>query len=180
MQEVALDYIEMPALVGSGAEFIPAGDYLIEGDIIDLNAIPNEKTLIGYIFGGIESTQENIFFINDGTQSSASNVIFKVYINKSIVGLSETTIGQKEVYSEQIFPNPATDKVTVQYYVPVHSEVTIEVLDINGKLAKKIKPETLEEGNYNTELNIADLPEGSYVIRLFNGKYHTHYKFIKK
>ena len=82
MQEAKLNYIEMPTLVGSGAEFIPSDQYFLPREILDLNTVPQTKTLIGYIYGGIESSQENIFFINDGTQSSASNVIFKVYAQR--------------------------------------------------------------------------------------------------
>lgn len=77
--------IKMPAFLGSGAEFIPASNEAIylENDIIDLNAITHEKICIGYIYGGIESTAENIFFRNTGTQSTASNQLFKVYLTKN-------------------------------------------------------------------------------------------------
>ncbi|MCB9223602.1 MAG: T9SS type A sorting domain-containing protein [Crocinitomicaceae bacterium] len=180
MQEVALDYIEMPALVGPGAEFIPTGEYLIDEDIIDLNSIPNEKTLIGYIYGGIESSGENIFFVNDGSQSFASNVIFKVFINKSIAGSTEILVGDKEVFSERVYPNPAKDKISVEYYVPEFAEVTMVILDSSGKQVKDTQSEKLEEGSYTTELSVEDLAKGQYILRLFNGKYYTHYQFIKK
>lgn len=76
--------IKMPAFLGSGAEFIPASNETIylENEIVDLNAFTKGKTLIGYIYGGIESSSENIFFRNNGTQSIASNQIFKVYLTK--------------------------------------------------------------------------------------------------
>lgn len=76
--------IKMPAFLGSGAEFIPASNEAIylENDIIDLNTITHGKTCIGFIYGGIESTTENIFFRNTGTQSTASNQVFKVYMTK--------------------------------------------------------------------------------------------------
>ncbi|MDA9056318.1 hypothetical protein N9K49_00530 [Flavobacteriaceae bacterium] len=74
--------IKMPTFLGSGAEFIPVSDETIylENDIVNLNTLKQEKTLIGYIYGGIESSAENIFFRNNGTQSIASNQAFKVYI----------------------------------------------------------------------------------------------------
>lgn len=76
--------IKMPAFLGSGAEFITASNDTIylENEIVDLNALTKGKTLIGYIYGGIESSSENIFFRNNGTQSIASNQIFKVYLTK--------------------------------------------------------------------------------------------------
>jgi hypothetical protein len=76
--------IKMPAFLGSGAEFIPLSNEAIylENEIVNLNSLKQEKTLIGYIYGGIESSEENIFFRNNGTQSTASNQAFKVYLTK--------------------------------------------------------------------------------------------------
>ncbi|WP_375239702.1 hypothetical protein [Aurantibacter sp.] len=76
--------IKMPAFLGSGAEFIPLSNEAIylENEIVNLNSLKQEKTLIGYIYGGIESSEENIFFKNNGTQSKASNQAFKVYLTK--------------------------------------------------------------------------------------------------
>lgn len=76
--------IKMPAFLGSGAEFIPLTSEAIylENEIVNLNSLKQEKTLIGYIYGGIESSEENIFFRNNGTQSTASNQAFKVYLTK--------------------------------------------------------------------------------------------------
>ncbi len=77
--------IKMPAFLGSGAEFIPLSGKTIylENDILNLTVLKQEKTLIGYIYGGIESSEENIFFRNTGTQSSASNQAFKIFITKN-------------------------------------------------------------------------------------------------
>ena len=76
--------IKMPAFLGSGAEFISTSNKAIylKNEIVNFNSLKQERTLIGYIYGGIESTEENIFFRNNGTQSSASNLAFKVYITK--------------------------------------------------------------------------------------------------
>lgn len=76
--------IKMPIFLGAGAEFIPISnkDFFLENEIVNLNSLKQEKTLIGYIYGGIESSKENIFFRNNGTQSIASNQAFKVYLTK--------------------------------------------------------------------------------------------------
>ena len=75
---------KMPSFLGSGAEFIPVSDQSIylENDIVNLKNLKKGPNLIGYIFGGIQSTQENIFFRNNGSQSSASNQVFKVFFVK--------------------------------------------------------------------------------------------------
>lgn len=75
--------IEMPAFLGAGAEFIPAENLPMYGnEVIKLDALRSDTILLGYIYGGINSSIPNIFWINDGTQSVTSSTIFKVYIVK--------------------------------------------------------------------------------------------------
>ena len=77
--------IKMPAFLGSGAEFIPISDdsIYLEQEILNLGRLKNHPTLIGYIYGGIKSSKENIFFSNNGTQSIASNQVFKVFVTRN-------------------------------------------------------------------------------------------------
>jgi len=180
MNETALHYIEMPALLGAGAEFIPNGDYMYDDDIIDIRLVPNSKTLIGYIYGGIESTDLNIFFVNDGTQSSASNTIFKVYINKSTVGLNEYTINGNSIKSSNIYPNPVKKDVNIDYYVPKNALVKITIIDTNGKLIMNASEEQLTEGSYTSTINVSELSKGIYIVRVDNGIYISNYQFVKK
>jgi hypothetical protein len=75
--------IEMPALLGAGAEWIPNEKLpLLENGVIHMDALPKGSTLLGYIFGGIHSTAPNIFWTNNGKQSSAQATLFKVVIIK--------------------------------------------------------------------------------------------------
>ena len=55
----------------------------LENDILNFKNLKKGNNLVGYIYGGIESTKENIFFNNNGSQSKASSKVFKVYIYKN-------------------------------------------------------------------------------------------------
>lgn len=60
--------VEMPALLGAGSEFIPVETVpRFNYEIIDLDQLESDTTLVGYIYGGISSTAPNIFFTNTGT-----------------------------------------------------------------------------------------------------------------
>ena len=75
--------VEMPSLLGASSEFIPVENLpKYNNEVLKLDDFSADKTLVGYIFGGISSSDANIFFSNGGTQSSASSQIFKVYIIK--------------------------------------------------------------------------------------------------
>ncbi len=75
--------VEMPAFLGAGSEFIPVTNLpKYENEVIKLDELKKGSTLIGYIFGGIRSTEPEIFWTNDGSQSSPSMDIFKIYLIK--------------------------------------------------------------------------------------------------
>jgi hypothetical protein len=74
---------EMPSLLGAGAEFIPLENLPnFANGVIKLDELANGSTFIGYIFGGISSTAPNLFWTNNGSQSSANATVFKVIITK--------------------------------------------------------------------------------------------------
>ena len=76
--------IELPSFLGAGSEFIQVSNLpKYENEVIKLDDIQRDSTLIGYLFGGIKSTESEIFWSNDGTQSTANNVLFKVYLIKN-------------------------------------------------------------------------------------------------
>jgi DNA-binding transcriptional regulator/RsmH inhibitor MraZ len=181
MQEVDLGYIEMPALLGSGAEFIPMESYYYENHILDLNSVPNSKTLVGYIYGGIESTAPNIFFINDGTQSFASNVIFKVFINKSIIGIhEEVPLVAKNVLNLNVYPNPIKRNMNLTFFGAAIQDLSIQIFDNSGRLVLDERHFVQTIGEQEVNLNVSKLSEGIYTVQLSNGILTDQKKFIKQ
>ncbi|PQJ75252.1 T9SS type A sorting domain-containing protein [Polaribacter gangjinensis] len=179
MLESILD-IKMPTLLGSGAEFIPISNasLYMNHEILNLNNLPTEKTLIGYIFGGIESTQENIFFINNGTQSSASNLAFKVFITKSTLSLQETKLTDKNVYQLNLYPNPSKDSITLEVFIPNIEKSTVEIFDLLGRTIQKIDIEK-SIGNKKIPIDISKFASGEYVLIFKNSSKIIEKKFIK-
>jgi hypothetical protein len=131
--------VEMPALLGAGAEFIPNQSVpQFNNEVLKLDDFTADSTLVGYIYGGISSTAANIFFTNTGTQSSASSQIFKVYVIKnSIVGvhnLNEQSIGTLKL---QVFPNPNNGDFVVKFFLNKMSETKLSLYSIDGKIIEE-------------------------------------------
>lgn len=143
MEEYKLP-IEMPNLLGAGAEFISIKEIPhFNNEVIKIDNILADTTLVGYIYGGISSSTPNIFFTNTGNQSSASNQIFKVYLLKNL-SLSTHQLNKQSsgTLGLQVFPNPNNGNLTVKFYLKEKSEVKVSIFGINGK---KIQEETLTD-----------------------------------
>lgn len=159
--------IEMPTLLGSGAEFIPISNtnYYLNDEIVKLNNLPIDSVLVGYIYGGIESTLPNIFFINNGTQSSASSQVFKVYINKNVTSIEQTALEGTNIFNVEAFPNPSNGNFSVSYTIPSLNTHKLKLYDLNGSLVKNINLDTIT-GKQTLTLDWEDLSAGEYILIL--------------
>jgi Leucine-rich repeat (LRR) protein len=63
-------------------------------------------------------------------------------------------------------PNPALNDVEVQTLVNIESEMTLEILDARGSVVKTIHSGALSPGERVFRVRVAELPAGSYFIRL--------------
>ena len=71
----------------------------------------------------------------------------------------------------KVFPNPATDKICIEFSSESTSKITYEICSVSGCL---IKRNALD----NNEINISDLKKGLYSIRLLNDEVTVIKKFI--
>lgn len=72
-------------------------------------------------------------------------------------------------YNSTIYPNPSSTKLYFNVKLDVY---TITVLDLTGKVVKTINPKS----NY---VNVAELVNGIYFVRLLNNDGAITEKFIK-
>ncbi|MGB3005466.1 MAG: endonuclease [Chitinophagaceae bacterium] len=62
-----------------------------------------------------------------------------------------------------LYPNPATDKITISFPNPVGQPYIITITDLSGRVLIK---SSMLPGLRNTELNIGNLPVGTYLLNL--------------
>lgn len=139
--------LQMPSYLGSGAEFIPVNDtnYFDEYEMLQLHKLPNEKVLVGYILGGIESSAPNVFFSNSPNVSWASSKLFEVYLDKTSTGAeSWTAVDAPSEIDFDIYPNPAQKELNIDLDLPKgNGGVTLRLLSIDGSsiiVKREIKP----------------------------------------
>jgi len=173
--------IVMPALLGSGAEFIPNLEFPhFDNEVFKLDSLTNDSILIGYIFGGISSSQPNIFFINNGTQSHANNQLFKVYIKKpNPVSVDELNDASTGLLNLNIYPNPNDGVLNISFNLLEKEDVTLSIVDTKGALIDKVLMTNLKPGKNHYTKAIDKLSNGSvYFISIETSKEQITHKLI--
>ena len=171
--------IEMPSFLGAGSEFISVQNLpKYNNGVIKMDEIIGDTILLGYIYGGISSSAENIFFVNDGTQSIANSQIFKVYFTtNAALGIHDLNEHSKSTLKIRVYPNPNEGNFTVSYILTKNTDLRYTLLTVDGKkIEEKIFSE-MPPGEYTFEQNIKDINiDGTYLITL-----ETNYeKFTQK
>ena len=175
--------IEMPAYLGASSEMIPVeGLSRYANGVLDLDALTSDTTLVGYIYGGINSSAKNVFWINDGTQSEATSQIFKVYVTKqAAVGIDVLNTQSTGNLRMQMYPNPYSGVLNVDFYLAKQSDVELSVFDILGNVITKVtfKKEETVIGKNHFALELNEVQYGTILlINLAAGKDNIAQKLI--
>jgi hypothetical protein len=164
---------EMPGYLGAAAEFINNNDATyFENIIFDQDAMgENNKFLLGYIIGGIESTQPNVLFQNEEL-SHASDQVFAVYYTggtSSIEDVTPTSVNNPLALA--VKPNPAENILTADFTTAESGMVWFMLQDSSGKVVKTWHAEMPSKGTYETSFEVSDFAGGSYYFSLSSGKF---------
>ncbi len=85
-------------------------------------------------------------------------------------------INENYIAKTQVFPNPANDKVQIQLYHNYSKNLIIDVMDLSGRVIKSYQI-PLINGLNQIELDVVNLQNGAYTIRLNDG-FNVSYKKI--
>lgn len=103
---------------------------------------------------------------NTGLNSTLSGGSTTLTVVRNLTGLNETSLFN----SLQLFPNPASNMVTLQS--DMKGSVSYSICDIAGRVVIK--------GEFTTSkiVDLSDLSKGTYLVRLENGSIVTYKKLI--
>lgn len=130
---------EMPGYLGASAEFIPLPSVpKYDNGVIKLDELTGDSIHVGYIYGGIESTAANIFWVNEGNESVAHPTVYKVYVTRShTTALPELNAQSNNSLQMQIYPNPNEGIFNILFQLKKSSSVWLTITDENGKVILK-------------------------------------------
>ncbi len=74
-----------------------------------------------------------------------------------------------------IFPNPASDLIAIQVNDLVREDLSVELLDINGKVIRKTK---INKGQTIAYFDTQTIYAGIYMVRISSGSFNTNKKIV--
>ncbi len=164
--------VEMPTLLGAGSEFIPMENIShYPNEVFKLDDFVADTTLVGHMYGGISSTAANIFQTNNGTQSSASNQLFRVFIiKKSMVGIDELNAQSVGSLKLVVYPNPNEGNFSAKYFLKEDTDVKISLVDQDGRIVENSLLKGMKAGEQVFEKKIPFIAKGAtYYLTIETG-----------
>jgi hypothetical protein len=87
---------------------------------------------------------------------------------------------KKSGFKVNVYPNPASDMVHLDFNLPEKASLNIGLFNINGQILKTVSNEVFEAGNHQLEFNTSSISSGVYWIKFESKDLTQTVKLIKK
>lgn len=149
---------------------------VLQGETDDLTGdiSQDENLYFGYCvdFGSwFKGKLDDIRLFNYALSNSEINALYEL-------GPHQNKINENELitFNNLIFPNPSSDKIRISLLTNVSDNILIYLFDVSGKL---VMTKTLQiTDNETFDLDVSELPCGTYIVTLITGRYSWHNRLI--
>jgi hypothetical protein len=160
--------IRMPAAANS--HFLPSDTIIL----LKFNTYLGDKISTPIAFGDIafgDGVCSNV--LNSNPQNGSLTI-------DSVCGLEYIAIPltQKKYSFEKLFPNPAEDKLEIEYSIPINLKVEISIYNSFGNELSRPVNNVLPVGDYKLTIPISDLAPGLYYCEIRSGLFKKTLPFI--
>lgn len=80
----------------------------------------------------------------------------------------------------KIFPNPVTTNLTLNYNVRQDGDVNVTIMDATGRVVREMNAISTASGQYNENINVADLAAGAYQLVIAQNGKRIAKRFVKQ
>lgn len=149
-------------------------DFVVVYDGMDENAPEIANFSGSNIPNGVTSTGNEMFvlFVSDesirGSGFEANYTAYPV-----------STAEIKATYNVNIFPNPFSNNLVVEYDLEEQNKVVLQIFDVLGRKVMEQNLGTRPASSHRETLSTGDLPTGSYILRLQIGEQEVNQKLMK-
>ena len=142
--------------------------------MLSLSDLPQNETFASRTQNALKSGEinsSNYFLTAELAPLSINAVLMKAAPDKT----RHVSANQEQI---KIFPNPAKDKVKIEFFLPESSKVKAELMNLNGQKLSGLLDSHFYTGWNKTELNLTGFPSGIYWISFQTGNTRKSFKII--
>ena len=124
--------------------------------------------------------------VNDITLDSIGGINYLYVANELDLLIMEikNQVGIPEepalIHNVNVFPNPTTDKATIEINLPTPQNVEINLYNIIGNKVGCILNNKIASGRFQFEVDTKELPSGIYMVEVLSGVSRCVEKLIIK
>ena len=148
-----------------------------EDDFEKLGCKYNDDNFLKFL--SAKSGENYVLFINNYNSKEGFSITFEGDAEFSKPKDCKNLDMEQKVQITHLYPNPALDKLNVQFVSQSKGEYKIEILSIQGETIMEVE-ETSNIGLNHRSLEVFDMPSGSYILQITHGDYSTAKKFVKQ
>lgn len=145
-------------VVGSSAK---TGNFTSHGPL-NHNLMVFDDYRLGSLLIEVNDNQLDAFFIDTSGTAWDNFTIIKDPVVNGLSSFPESVIDNISIY-----PNPVIDHFTISYHLNKPEEITIDILDITGRIISTIINENQKTGDYQISVNAKEtgLLQGMYFLQ---------------
>lgn len=165
--------IQMEEYLGSACSFIPAAKApFFENGVLNYQKLKGDSALVGYIFGGITAIGPNVFWTNEGDESSASTKLIEVWVSKNPETKEKLNSFSIDPLALEVYTNADMNELNMEFHLDNASDVQIEFTTIaqEGKTEQVLGWDDikgLEAGDHMLAFTFDEqIPAGTYMFTI--------------
>lgn len=112
--------------------------------------------------------------------TTSKTLVQSTVFNARVADAEKVEMASKKTKNAAInvFPNPARDKVNIDFELTSSSDVIIQILDMNSQEIKSVTFKNRPKGKYREQINIGNPAPGTYVLKINANNKIASAKFI--
>lgn len=125
------------------------------------------------VLGG---SDHKVYYNKNGAMDATA---FQTAINTALAASSTTGIDENNNTDFQlnVFPNPATENISVDYVVNEDTNVHLAIYNVLGEKVEAIDLGPQTSGIHKTDINVESIPNGTYFLKLDTSTGSKTFKF---
>jgi hypothetical protein len=118
------------------------------------------------VFSGKGGVTYKFYSISVDSAGNKESVPTSYDAMTTVSGTGIETFGTGNQMQFRVYPNPAKDRINVEYYLPASGSVRIDILNLCGSIVVNTYTRAFSSGKNNVGFDLLNLPPGYYFVRI--------------